>query len=235
MVVPKLPKPFSKKFTAYRNIYTIKDSEEIYDDIVDPEDYGIIYAWDQKASGIDHDQPKARRVFQYGDLGETLGVFDRINWKYGRFGDGEDYGVWYGALEEETSIREACYWRYQLIKNDLMYAKGPISTDRKMFEASCFTKKGIDLRKIVNKYPKIIDKKDYSFCHTLGQYAVSNRIELYFSLSVREPNGTCVPIFAPNVIQEDQVLYFLHFTFFQNGKMQITRDRDFFEDIPPGW
>ncbi len=226
MNLPRLPNPEFKNIKSFRNIYTIKISQSLFDDLTDEEEFPLLQAWENKGSGIDHNERQANRVFQYGENQSTLTVFDKINWCYSRFSDGKSYGVWYGALEPQTSIQETLYWSYQFCKPDLQKSTKPIVVDRKMLEADLSSPKAVDLRPLTPDYPQLIDPKNYSLCQELGKYAVENKIDFYLNFSARKKEGTCLPVFDLNSILRDRFLYYFHFTFYPDGRAQITTDQD---------
>jgi hypothetical protein len=229
-----LPDPQAASFEAYRNIYTIKPSQDLFDDLVDPEDFPILQTWDNETSQIQHGVSLKDRVFQYGNVAETLYVFDKNQWSRGRFGDGKTYGVWYGALEKETSVQEALYWVYRNSREDIAASKTPVVIDRKMLVAQIQTERMVDLRTL-KEYAEPLVSEDYSFCQTLGAYAVENKINLFLTPSARHPGGTCVPVFSASAIQSDRMVYYIHFTFTRDGTVQITTDEDRPFVIPDAW
>ncbi len=230
----ELPSAQSGSFEAYRNIYTSKVSQDLFDDLTDPSDFPILQSWDNNTSQIQHGVAPTERVFQYGNAAETICVFEKVNWRRGRFGDGIDYGVWYGALEAETSILEALYWVYKNSKEDIANSTVPVVIDRRMFKAQIETTKLVDLRKLTNERSRLTDS-DYIFCQEYGAYAVKNGIDLYFTPSARNAGGTCVPIFTPKAIKSDKIIYYIHFTFARNGEVQITTDEDRMFKLPDSW
>jgi hypothetical protein len=233
MSIPQSPEPEKLSFLAYRNIYTIKTSQSLFDDLVDPEDFPVLQTWDNASSQIDHSAPALQRNFQYGNYAGTLFVFEQLNWRLGRFSDGS-FGVWYGAKDEQTSIMEGLYWSYKINKEDIAQSKRPVIIDRKMFEADCDSARAVDLFKL----PEISDQltsEDYVFCQELGLHAVKEGIGMYLTPSARNSAGVCVPVFDSKVIRKDRMLYFCHFTFFPNGQVQITTDKDLQIEIPASW
>lgn len=194
----------SEKIVAYRNIATCDPSQDLYDDLVDSKDWDILQYADNVSSGIDHNQPKIQRVFQYGDIEDSLLCFDERFWRWGRFGDGS-FGVWYGALEEETSIKETLYHRPEVDINDLQNAFSPIIQARRLFKADLTPKNFSDLRDYVINYPLLTHENDYSFCQNLGAYAVYKKLDLFLTTSVRNPKGTCIPVFKPQIIRDKAI------------------------------
>lgn len=230
-----LPPLQFRRDTSYRNIYTCKEQQSLFDDLIDPKDIPLLQSWDNATSGIDHTKPKIMRVFQYGDISTTLQAFDRSQWRGGRFGDGLSYGVWYGALEEETSVIETLFRSFQNFRTDILASKEPVTVDRKMFKAECVSNRAVDLRGLEGSHPKLVDENNYDFCRELGAYAVKNQIGFFLTPSVRRAGGTCTPVFDAGVIKKEEFVYFFHFTFYGSKRAVITRDSDRSFDIPANW
>lgn len=233
MKLPELPKKQSISLTAFRNIYTIKASQDLFDDLADAEDFPTLQAWDNATSQIDHSKPLLQRNFQYGEVESTIAVFNELKWRPGRFGDGT-YGVWYGARDKHTSIMESLFWSYRFAKEDIAKSRLPVVIDRKMFEAECKSDSAVDLTGL-SAFLMNLTSEDYEFCQALGAFAVRSKIELYLSPSARNAGGICMPVFNSEAIQSDRMLYFFHFTFTSDGKAQITTDEDAEFTIPGTW
>jgi hypothetical protein len=236
MVLPKLPSPVPFEGSVFRNIATIKTSQELFDDIAgNAGDIPILQILADETSGIDHSLDAKNRAFQYCDPEESLSVFDEDRWYVARFSDGT-FGVWYGALEKDTSIIEALFWHYRNVyKPMLSKANGPINVDRRMLEAKVKTSSAIDLRKLTADMAELTHDTDYTFCQALGAHAVENKIDLYLTPSTRKPKGTCVPVFSPISILETKTLFYLHFEIRADGNVRITTDHDESMLIPEGW
>lgn len=221
------PNSSPKTFTAYRNIFTAKTSQDLFDDIGDPEDFPVLHLHEDFTAGIDRSIAKKNRVFHYANDETTLpGVFDFIpnHANLGRFND-KDFGIWYGAIDEQTSARESAYWIKILFKEDLA-KNSEVMIDRKMFSARIDAGAWIDLCGLEKNHPDLIHREDYSFCRSLGRQLKEEGIESFWTPSVRNEGGICSPILAPDVISEERVLYFLHFTFRSDGSLLLTRDQD---------
>ncbi len=230
----ELSVPGPQSLEAYRNIYTIKSSQDLFDDLVNPEDRPVLQTWDNATSQIQHTVAPKERVFQYGNTAETICVFEKTNWRRGRFGDGTKYGVWYGALEKETSVLEALYWVYKNAKEDIAASARPIVIDRRMLKAQIATNSAIDLRPYSDVHSQLTSE-NYTFCQELGAHAVQNEIDLFLAPSARNPGGTCVPVFSPSAIKSDRTIYYIHFSFSNLGEVQITTDEDQIFKIPDAW
>lgn len=208
---------------SYRNITTCFPSQDLLDDLdVHESDKNVMQYWENKTSYIDHHTQQVNRVFQYGDTSSTLAIFDQVQWHVGRFNTA-DFGVWYGALEPETSESEALYWFYQHEKERLAYAKTDIHRDRKMFKANIKAPRTMDLRKIKGINAPQLIAEDYSYTHSLGKEAYLSDVEAFLTPSARNLGGVCTPIFKREVILEDQIVYYLRFTLTLNGELYKTK------------
>jgi len=214
-----------KKVGAFRNIPSIKEPRWFYETLVDPEEARSLSLVEDLTSSIDRADPLTTRPFQYGDINGTLHCFEKAFWKAGRFGSGDHYGVWYGGLEEETSLQEGLYWFWKC--NSGVLEKFPsFSQDRKMFKMKCEGQKVVDLRPLVKEYPDLISKEDYSFCRKLGEKAIREGVDFFLSQSVRKEKGSCVSVFNPKVLKKEDFLYYFHYTIYADGRVCITRDED---------
>ncbi len=230
----ELPIIAPQSLEAFRNIYTIKSTQDLFEDIADPDDFPVLQAWDNETSQIQHTAAPKNRVFQYGNIIETVCVFEKTNWRQGRFGDGKKYGVWYGAIEKETSILEGLYSVYKNVKEDIANSSRPVVIDRRMLKAQITANRAIDLRLCSEHYAQLINN-NYTFCQELGAYAVEDGIDLFLTPSARNLGGTCVPIFSPSAIKSDKTIYYIHFSFHNEGEVQITTDEDQIFKIPDSW
>ena len=200
-----LPIEQAKKWSgeAFRNIATCDPTQDLYDDIVDPEDFELLFEIEGRTQGIDKSQPGKNRCFQYGNIDRSTLCFERF-FSWGRFGAG-NYGVWYGALEEETSIAETSYKRPEIDKNDFENSEGPIVQCRRMFKASLDAKLSIDTRTIA-KIQSHLTSDDYSFCQNLGEQAIENNIDMFLTPSARRTGGICTPVFSGETAVSDQAI-----------------------------
>lgn len=228
-----LPKTEQFNGTAYRNIYTIKESQNLFDDLVsDPSSLPILQSWDNESSGIDHSQTPSDRPFQYANVATIDVLIAPGKWHESRFSDGT-FGVWYGALEEQTSIQEALFRSYNFSKEDFEKENFPIVVERKMFSASIRTNACIDLRGM--KQDTKLTSENYAFCQDLGRKAVKESTGMYLTPSARKEGGTCTPVFDSKCIQKDDALYFLKFIFLSSNDVRVTRDVDELLTIPDSW
>ncbi len=230
--------PTKKKFQSFRNIATCHPSRDIFDDIIShPKHYSKLQAQENATSAIDHKKIKYQRVFQYGDTGLSLYVFEKLNWKRGRFSHGMNYGVWYGALEEETSRLEILY---HLRQQDRELFANPKMTDayivhqRAMIRAQCQASTLVDLRRKKENRSELIGNH-YAFCHALAQQAVIEGIDAFLTYSARAKGGTCTPIFKPAVIIKDEFIYYFDFIVYRNLTVEYKKSEMTKMQLPEDW
>lgn len=211
---------------VYRNIFTCTPSQNLLDDICESEDEMLVDAFAQATSGIDHDIPQKKRVFQYGtlEMDEVVAVFKKERWGIGRFGDGLTYGVWYSAEDEITSVYEAAWTCYQLAVDNVLAHQEVYTSDRVMYAGSILTDKMCDLLPQEN-FHSLLTQNDYVFCQSLGKRVVEQNIHMIRTPSARRSSGVCTPIFASEVIREITFLYYLNFHVLPQGNIHIVSAR----------
>jgi hypothetical protein len=79
---------------------------------------------------------------------------------------------------------------------------------------SCrFVGQAKDLRPHLADFPWLIADKDYAACQLLGAAAKAEGLAGFLAPSARQPNGTTVPILAPDSVsqplQEREVIYLI--------------------------
>lgn len=233
MNLPDLPVPIAKTFESYRNIATIKTSQDLFDDLVsDTSQLPVVQTWADEASGIDHGEDQKHRTFQYAKISTPPPELTTPT----RFTDNTNFGVWYGALERETSIEEALYWNYRYVYRPMLArATKPIVADRRMLIADCEAQKTVDLRPLEKDFPNLVHDNDYSLCQALGAHAVATSIDAFLTPSARRKGGTCTPVFNAHVLKNARAFGYFHFEFLLDGTVRITTDHDEVRQIPDHW
>lgn len=149
-----------------RNIPGIRRSQNLFDDLsVDPADWSIAVAAEE-SQRIPTVAALTTRPFDYGSV--VSYSFDTAHWQSTRFSDGTRYGVWYGALEAETTVYEtAHHWRRFLLDSYGELDRS-IVTDRRLCDVRCDALL-IDLRSKHHEYPDLIRRDSYAFTHQVGR------------------------------------------------------------------
>lgn len=224
---------------VYRNIATIYHSQNLFDDLNDCDEEGILQKYENATSGISHDSPQKNRVFEYAQPHPSCisGVFNPP-FRYGRYGDGNGYGVWYAALDEKTSIYEALFHQWYQAQKLFQLNKGLriISVERKMYACNLRSQYVLDFREKLELYDKLTSD-NYMFCNELGSKVKSMGAEMLLVPSARNLGGVCSPVFLPEIIKNEKAIYYLKFNFHKNGKSEIERisnEKEVFE-IPVHW
>ena len=216
---------FDKK--VYRNIYTCAPSQDLLDDVCDPEDYDFVDSMVQLSSDIDHMEAQIQRPFQYGCIEDedVFKVFRKEHWGYSRFSDGRSYGVWYGAEEEMTSIVEASWWAFQLGRDNVLNKSEIYTTDRCMYESQVETNAALDLTQAERYKAQLCDPDDYSYCHRLAHEAIQQGVHMFRTCSARYPRGVCTPIFESAAIKSAEKVYYLRFHISPDGNVAVHSSR----------
>lgn len=214
-----------QKFKSFRNIATCNPSQNLFDDIAPAKDFALLQNHEAKSSNIDHALNKTMRPFQYGDSRLSVYVFDKLNWRRGRFSDGQSYGVWYGALAEVTSQKETLY---HLVLDDQDLWQNPKIVDdvivhqRKMLKAACSGKRFLDLRQTSDLYAKLT-ANDYEFCQKFAAAQRQAGVDGFLTPAARHRDGVCTPIFNPEAIVKDEFLYYFDFLIYRQGEQELKK------------
>jgi len=185
-----------------RNIKGIRVSQDLFDDLArDPADRAVAIAA-ESATRLPSAAPLITRPFDYG----TVITFPFVpqNWHATRYSDGLHYGVWYGALELETTVHETLYHWHRFV-SDSFALEREIVGERRVFLVRCEAIL-IDLRKA--REPRLVDRTDYSFTQQLGGYLAQRAQSGLLAPSARAP-GTAAAILRPEVLSGVRDLCFL--------------------------
>ena len=185
-----------------RNIKGIRVSQDLFDDLArDPADRAVAIAA-EGATRIPSAAPLITRPFDYG----TVITFPFVpqNWHATRYSDGLHYGVWYGALELETTVHETLYHWHRFVTDSFALDR-EIVGERRVFLVRCEAIL-IDLRKA--REPRLVERTDYSFTQQLGAYLAQRAQSGVLAPSARGP-GTAAAILRPEVLSGVRDLCFL--------------------------
>ncbi len=147
-----------------RNIKGIRVSQDLFDDLArDTADREVAIAA-EAATRIPSPAPLITRPFDYGAV--ITYPFAPYNWQATRYSDGLEYGVWYGALDLETTVYETLYHWHRFV-TDSFPTESEIVGERRLFQVRCEAIL-IDLRRAAE--PRLVARGDYSFTQQLGRY-----------------------------------------------------------------
>ena len=195
----------------YRNITSLRDSEDLFDDLADGDEAASAIAAEAEMRVKDYlilRPPEIiHRSFYY-----TRSIIDypfkNEPCLFTRFGDGT-YGVWYGSLEIKTTIFET---GFHMIKAERAVEglDEVVVRDRAVYRVQCRAIL-IDLRGKQKSFPKLL-ADDYGFTQLIGQRM--NR-EGHPGLLVPSPRfkGTNMAIFNPRVLSNPRLHCYLTYFF----------------------
>jgi hypothetical protein len=190
-----------------RNIKGIRVSQDLFDDLArDGTDRAVAIAA-EGATRIPSAAPLITRPFDYGTV--ITYPFVPHNWHATRYSDGMRYGVWYGALELETTVRETLYHWHRFL-TDSFPVDREIVGERRVFQVRCEAIL-IDLRNA--NEPRLVERNDYSFTQQLGAYLSQRAQSGLLAPSARGP-GTAAAILRPEALSEVRDL--CHLTYRMN-------------------
>lgn len=151
-----------------RNIPGIRQSQNLFDDLsADATD------WDVAIAAESAERPATAaalitRPFDYATV--VTYSFETAHWAQTRFSDGRSYGVWYGALEIETTVYETAWHWSRFILDSFAAEDTEIVSERRVFNVRCDALL-IDLRGKELAYPDLVNRTSYAFTHRIGLYA----------------------------------------------------------------
>jgi hypothetical protein len=183
------------KSDTFRNIPGILVSEDLLDDLsADHQDrvFGEVLVAEQKKQE-NFECPIILRPFTYGTVLSDKSGFPT------RFSDGRRFGVWYGSLDLLTTIYETVYHFKKRIMDMLVKISEEVVSERRVFRVHA---EGIlvDLRGKRHKFPKLHDRKDYSFTNTVGAYLYDNGQNGLLVESARYHEGINIAAFKPDIL-----------------------------------
>lgn len=179
-----------------RNIKTIRESQALFDDLSpDAADWSVAIAAEAQ-DYIVSPAPLITRPFDYGAV--ITYPFVPQHWQETRFSDGLHYGVWYGALEMETTIPESIYHWRRFIDDSYSAEDRTIVVERRVFDVRCDAIV-VDLRGKEKSFPQLVDRRSYAYTHGLGRYLQEQGQNGVLVRSARA-DGTNAAMFRPGVL-----------------------------------
>jgi len=150
-----------------RNIKGIRVAQALFDDLSrDPADQAVAIAAEM-STRLPSAEPLVTRPFDYGSV--ITYPFVPHNWHATRFSDGLSYGVWYGALELETTVYESVYHWHRFMMDSFAAENRIIRSERRVFDTRCDAIL-IDLRGKDRRERQLTDRRNYSYTQQLGRY-----------------------------------------------------------------
>jgi hypothetical protein len=196
---------------SYRNVTSLRESEDLFDDLNDGDEGASAIAAEAemrvKDRLIDRFPENFYRSFHY-----TRSIIDypfkSEPYLFTRFGDGT-YGVWYGSLEMKTTVFET---GFHMIKAELAVEglDEVVVRERAVYRVKCSAIL-IDLRGKQNSFPKLV-ANNYGFTQQIGQRISREGHPGLLAPSTRY-NGTNIAAFNPDVLSDPRLHCYLTYFF----------------------
>lgn len=206
----------------YRNIISLRQSTDLFDDLSDdPADWAAGQRAEMvaKPPQFESQQPIIDRPFEDAEYTEAIG-FPFDHWSASRYSAGH-YGVWYGAVDLDTTIHETVHhWRTGLLRDTGAENVEGMAVERRVHLVRC--RAGLlDLSGYRSLWPWLVSDT-YGPCQALGARLHNEGHPGLFVPSARCA-GTCTPILNPRVLSSPSVCCYLTYTI-AHGQVRVERD-----------
>lgn len=198
-----------------RNIPGSRHLQHLFDDpSEDPDDWEI-------ATAIERDgriaAPTAAGSLPF-DFGTVISYsFASANWQATRYSDGTTYGVWYGSLDVETTVRETAWHWYRFVFDSYAAEDREIVTERSIFDVRCDALL-VDLRGKEVAQPDLVSRTSYAFTQRLGHYQHEQGSHGLLACSARGPG------FNAAILRQERLSNARHRAFL-TYRLDVVRDR----------
>jgi hypothetical protein len=206
----------------YRNITTLRESEDLFDDLTDGDENASAIAAEAemrvKEQSVLQDPKIIQRGFYY-----TRSIieypFKNEPTLFTRFGDGT-YGVWYGSLEMKTTVFET---GFHMIKAERAVEglDEVIVRERAVYKVKCSAIL-IDLRGKQGSFPELV-ADNYGFTQQIGRRINREGHPGLLAPSARY-DGTNIVVFNPDMLSDPRL--HCHLTYYfdpQTVEIKVER------------
>jgi len=189
---------------AYRNIVSLRESEDLFSDLSEGDDQmsAVATAAEMRVKSA---IPSGfiQRGFHY-----TTSItypFEHEPYLRTRYGNGS-FGVWYGALALETTIHETAF---HMVKEEsgIEGNQGPIYRERAAYRVHCRALL-IDLTGKAKTFPGLV-ADDYGMTHQIGERLHQEGHPGLLAPSARHAEGTTLVAFTPAVLSNPRSFCYL--------------------------
>lgn len=195
--------------SVYRAIPTIAVSEHLFDDIGDEQAQIIAMKleMDTKPGQVSLGSPIIHRPFDQADWYGLIGYpFDNIG--ESRLSTGR-YGVWYGALEQMTTIAESMHYTVKQFLADRLDGKKPGRMDRRVY-ALDMDRMLVDMTKPKRAAEEFSDPNDWT--HAQG---IASRLRAKGATGILYNSARCaglnVGLFGPDGLEKPRMAFDVRF------------------------
>ena len=193
---------------AYRNIVSLRESEDLFDDLTDGDSSMSAIAVELESQVKSRIPPGLlERGFHY-----TTSIaypFENEPFLKTRYGNGS-YGVWYGSLALETTIRETAY---HMVREESGIAgiHRPVYRERAVYLVRCKALL-IDLSGKETKYPALIGP-EYGFTQQIGERLHREGHPGLLAPSARHPKGINLVALSWKILSDPRLHCYLSYTY----------------------
>lgn len=193
---------------VYRNIVSLKISEDLFDDLVDTKENIKDYC----SIAIDA-EARVKMDIPHGIIGRGFHYYTAIGYPFEtqpylstRFGNGL-YGVWYGSLELKTTIYETVY---HMLRTELAIEnlKEKIYRERAVYTVHTQAIL-IDLRGKERSFPNLI-ADDYADTHAIGE-KIHKEGHAGLLVPSARITGSNIVVFNPNILSAPKLISYFNY------------------------
>jgi hypothetical protein len=192
---------------AYRNIVSLRASEDLFDDLTDGDPSMGAIASEAEARVKSHiPLGLVERGFHY-----TTSItypFEHEPYLKTRYGNGS-YGVWYGALVLKTTIHETAF---HMVKEEsgIEGNTGPIYRERAVYRVRCKALL-VDLAGKEIEFPDLVGP-DYGFTQQIGERLHREGHPGLLAPSARHRGGINLVALTPAILSDPVLFCYLTYT-----------------------
>ena len=192
---------------VFRNIVSLRESVDFFDDLSGGTARSSAYAVNAEARVKSDASPDfIRRGFHY-----TTAIaypFETEPYLSTRFGDGS-FGVWYGSLKMETTIRETAFHMVrEELRNETPRA---VYRERAVYRTGCLALL-IDLTGKVEEFPGLV-AEDHDFTQSVARRLQREGHPGLLAPSARHRGGINLAAFSPGILSNPRLSCYLGYRF----------------------
>ncbi len=197
---------------AFRNIHR-RPGPAAFDDLLDPQEADpgspLAQLALRKANRVRSNVSPFALLDAATHYGQAIqSVFQRGIFYPTRYGDGS-YPVWYGCLDERTTIYETAF---HMIQEEMALKDHPIPIvrHRMVYKVAC-TAILIDLTKEKRYFPQLTDASNYRFTQQVGKRIRTEMHPGLLAPSARRQDGINLAAFTPKVLSTPELVGHLRY------------------------
>jgi RES domain len=218
---------------AWRSVYTCDPTQNLFDDLVPLEQQSQIYTLVEKSKSSNEKSANSNKEkpFHYLPEEHSFISWPPEPWTPGRWGDGSNYAVWYGALTEKTSLLEVIHHLRKKATSD--FEDSPKTQEvvfhREELLAEICATRIADLRKCNDHFTTVLTSEDYTLCNRIGNHFWTEKYQGLFSTSVRDFKGVNLSLFQKSSLISDKKIRIVRVCFGRTGSIKVTHREDITE------